>query len=54
MAWSGDTAHARARSSGDDFTPDHLVNQHPGSVGKGANPIGLFLEHAVRLKAAGL
>jgi triacylglycerol lipase len=41
---------------GDDFPLDHfdIVNQHLGLVGKGANPVGLFLEHAARLKAAGL
>ncbi|MEQ7920593.1 triacylglycerol lipase [Xanthomonas sp. WHRI 1810A] len=41
---------------GDDYPLDHLdiVNQRLGLVGKGANPVGLFLEHAERLKAAGL
>ncbi|WP_296259014.1 MULTISPECIES: esterase/lipase family protein [unclassified Pseudomonas] len=41
---------------GDDYPLDHfdIVNQHWGLVGKGANPVGLFLEHAARLKAAGL
>jgi len=41
---------------GDDYPLDHfdIVNQHFGLVGKGADPVGLFLEHAVRLKAAGL
>jgi triacylglycerol lipase len=41
---------------GDDFPLDHfdIVNQHLGLVGKGADPVGLFLEHAARLKAAGL
>ncbi|MFJ4143372.1 alpha/beta fold hydrolase [Pseudomonas sp. NPDC089734] len=41
---------------GDDFPLDHfdIVNQSLGLVGKGANPVGLFLEHAARLKAAGL
>ncbi|HEY0285847.1 MAG TPA: triacylglycerol lipase [Pseudomonas sp.] len=41
---------------GDDYPLDHfdIVNQSLGRVGKGANPVGLFLEHAARLKAAGL
>lgn len=41
---------------GDDYPLDHfdIVNQHFGLVGKGADPVGLFLEHAARLKAAGL
>jgi triacylglycerol lipase len=41
---------------GDDYPLDHfdIVNQSLGLVGKGANPVGLFLEHAARLKAAGL
>lgn len=41
---------------GDDYPLDHfdIVNQHFGLVGKGADPLGLFLEHAARLKAAGL
>lgn len=41
---------------GDDYPLDHfdIVNQSLGLVGKGANPVGLFLEHAERLKAAGL
>jgi triacylglycerol lipase len=41
---------------GDDFPLDHfdIVNQHLGLVGKGADPVGLFLDHAARLKAAGL
>ncbi len=41
---------------GDDFPLDHfdIVNQHLGLVGKGADPVGLFLEHAARLKTAGL
>ncbi|RMQ50601.1 Lipase precursor [Pseudomonas cichorii] len=41
---------------GDDFPLDHfdIVNQTFGLVGKGANPVRLFLEHAARLKAAGL
>ncbi len=41
---------------GDDFPLDHfdIVNQTFGLVGKGANPVKLFLDHAARLKAAGL
>ncbi|MGE7993873.1 alpha/beta fold hydrolase [Pseudomonas sp. NPDC089554] len=41
---------------GDDYPLDHLdiVNQQMGAVGKGADPVRLFLEHAARLKAAGL
>ncbi|MDD2053246.1 triacylglycerol lipase [Pseudomonas putida] len=41
---------------GDDYPLDHLniVNQSIGLVGKGAEPIRLFTEHAARLKAAGL
>lgn len=41
---------------GDDYPLDHfdIVNQHFGLVGKGADPVGLFLEHAARLKASGL
>ncbi|RAU43139.1 MULTISPECIES: triacylglycerol lipase [unclassified Pseudomonas] len=41
---------------GDDFPLDHfdIVNQHLGLVGKGADPVRLFVEHAARLKAAGL
>ncbi|MFB4391541.1 MULTISPECIES: lipase family alpha/beta hydrolase [unclassified Pseudomonas] len=40
---------------GDDYPLDHLdiVNQQMGAVGKGADPVRLFLEHAARLKAAG-
>jgi len=40
---------------GDDFPLDHLdiVNQSLGAVGKGAQPLRLFTEHAARLKAAG-
>lgn len=41
---------------GDDYPLDHLdiVNQSLGAVGKGAEPLRLFTEHAARLKAAGL
>ncbi|MDM8350898.1 triacylglycerol lipase [Pseudomonas sp. sp1636] len=41
---------------GDDFPLDHfdIVNQSFGLVGKGADPLGLFLEHARRLHDAGL
>lgn len=41
---------------GDDFPLDHLdiVNHSLGAVGKGAEPLRLFTEHAARLKAAGL
>lgn len=41
---------------GDDYPLDHfdIVNQSIGLVGKGAEPIRLFTEHARRLKAAGL
>ncbi len=41
---------------GDDYPLDHLdiVNQSLGLVGKGAEPIRLFVEHAQRLKAEGL
>ncbi|MBV4501882.1 esterase/lipase family protein [Pseudomonas shirazensis] len=41
---------------GDDHPLDHLdiVNQSLGAVGKGAEPVRLFTEHAARLKAAGL
>ncbi|WP_433738447.1 esterase/lipase family protein [Pseudomonas putida] len=41
---------------GDEYPLDHfdIVNQSLGLVGKGAEPIRLFVEHAVRLKAAGL
>ncbi|WP_122711216.1 esterase/lipase family protein [Pseudomonas viridiflava] len=41
---------------GDDFPLDHfdIVNQPFGLVGKGADPVRLFMEHAARLKAAGL
>ena len=41
---------------GDDYPLDHfdIVNQSLGLVGKGAEPIRLFVEHAQRLKAAGV
>ncbi|AMB87344.1 alpha/beta hydrolase [Pseudomonas agarici] len=41
---------------GDDYPLDHfdIVNQSLGLVGKGAAPIRLFVEHARRLKEAGL
>ncbi|MBA1202993.1 triacylglycerol lipase [Pseudomonas capeferrum] len=41
---------------GDDYPLDHLdiVNQSFGAVGRGADPVRLFTEHAARLKAAGL
>lgn len=41
---------------GDDYPLDHfdIVNQSLGLVGKGAEPIRLFVEHAERLKTAGL
>ncbi|MFK8331122.1 alpha/beta fold hydrolase [Pseudomonas sp. BJa5] len=41
---------------GDDYPLDHLdiVNHSLGAVGKGADPLRLFTEHAARLKAAGL
>ena len=41
---------------GDDYPLDHfdIVNQSLGLVGKGAQPIRLFVEHARRLKAAGV
>ncbi|NBA95143.1 triacylglycerol lipase [Pseudomonas sp. R5(2019)] len=41
---------------GDDFPLDHfdIVNQSLGAIGKGAEPVRLFTEHAARLKAAGL
>lgn len=41
---------------GDDFPLDHfdIVNQSLGLVGKGADPVRLFVEHAQRLKAAGV
>ncbi|MGY2190006.1 lipase family alpha/beta hydrolase [Pseudomonas sp. SDO5591_S426] len=41
---------------GDEFPLDHfdIVNQSLGLVGKGAEPIRLFVEHAARLNAAGL
>lgn len=41
---------------GDDFPLDHFdaINQSFGLVGKGADPVGLFLAHARRLYEAGL
>ena len=41
---------------GDNYPLDHfdIVNQSLGLVGKGAEPIRLFVEHAARLKAAGV
>ncbi|POA18670.1 alpha/beta hydrolase [Pseudomonas sp. FW300-N1A1] len=41
---------------GDDYPLDHfdIVNQSLGLVGKGADPVRLFVEHAQRLKAAGV
>lgn len=41
---------------GDDYPLDHfdIVNQTFGLVGKGVDPVKLFVEHAARLKAAGL
>lgn len=41
---------------GDDYPLDHfdIVNQTLGLVGKGADPVRLFVEHAKRLKTAGL
>ncbi|ROM77741.1 alpha/beta hydrolase [Pseudomonas brassicacearum] len=41
---------------GDDYPLDHfdIVNQALGLVGKGAEPVRLFVEHAERLKAAGV
>ena len=41
---------------GDDYPLDHfdIVNQSLGLVGKGADPVRLFVEHAARLKAAGV
>lgn len=41
---------------GDDYPLDHfdIVNQSLGLVGRGAEPIRLFVEHAERLKAAGV
>ncbi|MBC3375401.1 triacylglycerol lipase [Pseudomonas sp. SWRI92] len=40
----------------DDYPLDHfdIVNQSLGLVGKGAEPIRLFVEHAERLKSAGV
>ncbi|MDQ3204712.1 MAG: triacylglycerol lipase [Pseudomonadota bacterium] len=41
---------------GDEYPLDHfdIVNQSLGLVGKGAQPVKLFVEHAARLKAAGV
>ncbi|KPU59669.1 alpha/beta hydrolase family protein [Pseudomonas fluorescens] len=41
---------------GDEYPLDHfdVVNQSLGLVGKGAEPIRLFVEHAARLAAAGV
>ncbi|MEX6503949.1 esterase/lipase family protein [Pseudomonas zhanjiangensis] len=41
---------------GDDFPLDHfdIINQSFGLVGKGADPVGLFVAHARRLCDAGL
>lgn len=41
---------------GDEYPLDHfdIVNQSLGLVGKGADPVRLFVEHAQRLKAAGV
>ncbi|MDR6960962.1 triacylglycerol lipase [Pseudomonas brassicacearum] len=41
---------------GDDYPLDHfdIVNQALGLVGKGAEPVRLFVEHAERLRAAGV
>lgn len=41
---------------GDEYPLDHfdIVNQSLGLLGKGAEPVRLFVEHAARLKAAGL
>jgi triacylglycerol lipase len=41
---------------GDDYPMDHLdiVNQSLGAVGEGAQPVRLFVEHAQRLRAAGI
>ncbi|MFL8987566.1 triacylglycerol lipase [Pseudomonas sp. QLc11A] len=41
---------------GDEYPLDHfdIVNQSLGLVGKGAEPIRLFVEHAARLSATGL
>ena len=40
----------------DDYPMNHfqIVNQFSGLVAPGADPIGLFVEHARRLKEAGL
>ncbi len=44
------------RVIGDDFPLDHfdIINQSFGLVGKGADPVGLFIAHARRLHDAGL
>lgn len=41
---------------GDEYPLDHfdIVNQSLGLVGRGAEPVRLFVEHAARLKAAGV
>ncbi|ROO39430.1 esterase/lipase family protein [Pseudomonas sp. 7SR1] len=41
---------------GNDYPLDHfdIVNQSLGLVGRGAEPVRLFVEHAQRLKAAGV
>lgn len=41
---------------GDDYPLDHfdIINQTFGLVGRGARPVALFLEHAQRLREAGL
>lgn len=41
---------------GDEYPLDHfdIVNQSLGLVGKGAEPVRLFVDHAARLKAAGV
>lgn len=41
---------------GSDYPLDHfdIINQRLGLVGKGADPVGLFLRHAERLRDAGL
>ncbi|MGH8387834.1 MAG: esterase/lipase family protein [Pseudomonas sp.] len=41
---------------GDEYPLDHfdIVNQSLGLLGKGAEPVRLFVEHAARLNAAGL
>lgn len=44
------------RVIGDDFPLDHfdIINQSFGLVGRGADPVGLFVVHARRLHEAGL